>query len=124
VKENHFRAIGGSGLLIDLLKVRKPPLAIEVEVDSLAFLKELLGAPVNRVMLDNFSPAQVAEAIELIREFRRKHADFNPEIEVSGGINLDNVKQFALPGVDFISIGALTHSTPALDLSLEVGSGA
>jgi nicotinate-nucleotide pyrophosphorylase (carboxylating) len=121
VKENHFRAIGGSHALVDLLKAKKPPLAIEVEVDSLAFLKELLGTPVDRIMLDNFSPDQVTEAIQVITDFQSTHADFKPEIEVSGGMNLDTIRQFALPGVDFISIGALTHSAPALDLSLEVG---
>ena len=88
------------------------------------FLKELLGTPVDRIMLDNFSPDQVAEAVELITQYRAKHPGFKPEIEVSGGISLDTIRSFALPGVDFISIGALTHSAPALDLSLEVGKDA
>lgn len=122
IKENHFRAIGGSDALVGLLKTRKPPLAIEVEVDSLDFLKELLGTPVDRIMLDNFTPEQVTEAVALIAQYRAGHPVFKPEIEVSGGINLKTIKMFALPGVDFISIGALTHSAPALDLSLEVGS--
>ncbi|MEJ2721027.1 MAG: carboxylating nicotinate-nucleotide diphosphorylase [bacterium] len=121
VKENHFRAIGGGRAFIDILKTKKPPVAVEVEVDSLSFLRELLGSPVDRIMLDNFSPDEVAAAVRIIADHRLDHPGFRPEIEVSGGVNLENIRDFALAGVNFISIGALTHSARALDMSLEVG---
>ncbi|UCG53814.1 MAG: carboxylating nicotinate-nucleotide diphosphorylase [Candidatus Latescibacterota bacterium] len=120
VKENHFRAIGGSRTLIALLKKKRPPGLIEVEVDSLTFFRELLGAPVDRIMLDNFSPKEVSEAVGALNEYRGSHPEYQPALEVSGGIDLTNARNYAIKGVDYISIGALTHSAPALDLSLEV----
>ena len=123
VKDNHLQVLGGAGFR-DLLARRKPPADIEVEVDSLPALRSLLGAPVQRVMLDNFSPAGVEEAVRLISDYRRGHPDFTPAVEVSGGVDLGNVRDYAVTGVDFISIGALTHSAPSLDLSLEVAGDA
>jgi nicotinate-nucleotide pyrophosphorylase (carboxylating) len=122
VKENHVRVLGGPDALIARLnKVGKPAdQFVEVEVDSLEFLKKLLGAPVDRVMLDNFTPDQVREALTATAEFKRRHADARLEIEVSGGITLENVCDFAIEGVDYISVGALTHSAPGFSLSLEV----
>ena len=127
VKENHIRSLGGPTALIRYLKSgrggdggEKAEPFVEVEVDSLEFLKGLLGAPVNRVMLDNFTPEQVKEGLELVSKFKQKNPDKAIEIEISGGITLDNVAEYALPGVDFISVGALTHSAPAVPLSLEV----
>lgn len=126
VKENHIRSLGGGEALIRFLgaggageKKSGGPF-VEVEVDSVAFLKQLLGARVDRVMFDNFTPAQVEQGLELVRGFERAHPGASIEIEISGGITLDNVARYALPGVDFISVGALTHSAPAVPLSLEV----
>jgi nicotinate-nucleotide pyrophosphorylase (carboxylating) len=119
VKDNHIQVLGG-GRLRDVLASCAPPADVEVEVDSLAALRDLLGAPVQRLMLDNFSPGEVAEAVRLISAYRREHPVFAPAVEVSGGVDLSNVRDYAVPGVSFISIGALTHSAPALDLSLEV----
>jgi nicotinate-nucleotide pyrophosphorylase (carboxylating) len=122
VKENHIRAAGGIVALKTLLERSGLPadVEVEVEVDSIAMLREIVGARIDRVMLDNFSPAEVTEAVAMIAEHRRLHPDFSPSVEVSGGIHLDNVRDYAVPGVHYISIGALTHSPPALDLSLEV----
>jgi nicotinate-nucleotide pyrophosphorylase (carboxylating) len=122
VKENHVRAMGGPDALIARLEQvgRVPDRFVEVEVDSLEFLGKILGAPIDRVMLDNFSPDQVRSAVEVISEFRRNHPGFSVEVEVSGGITLDSVAEYAIEGVDFISVGALTHSAPALPMSLEV----
>lgn len=120
VKENHLRAVGGIPALRQILEKKKAPAEVEVEVDSIEFLRELLGAPVDRVMLDNFSALEVAEAVAVIAEYRRRHPGSSLTVEVSGGVDLDNVRDYAIPGVDYISIGALTHSPPALDLSLEV----
>lgn len=120
VKENHIRAVGGMEALLQHLHREKHSIGIEVEVDSLGFLKEILGAPIQRVMLDNFRPGEVEEAIRTIGAYKNSHPDFAVEVEVSGGIHLLNISQYAIPGVDFISIGALTHSAPALDMTIEV----
>jgi len=120
VKENHLRAIGSVSGLTELLDRNKPPAKVEVEVDSLEVLGELLGAPVDRIMLDNFAPGEVADAVRIVGEYRARHPEFMAAIEVSGGIDLENVRDYAITGVDYISIGTLTHSAPALDLSLEV----
>jgi len=125
VKENHVRILGGPAQLIARIESARAGEGIadqfiEVEVDSLDFLRKLLGAPVDRVMLDNFSPEQVKEALEVVAGFKRSHPDLRLEIEVSGGITLDNIADYAQEGVDFISVGALTHSAAAFPLSLEV----
>jgi len=124
VKENHLRTVGGVPALRDLLERKRPPADVEVEVDSIEFLRELLGAPVRRVMLDNFSSDDVADAVRIIAAYRRENPGYSIAVEVSGGVNLENVRAYAMPGVDYISIGALTHSARALDLSLEVKANA
>ena len=123
VKDNHLQIVGGPGLK-DLLQRKTAPVDIEVEVDSLASLRALLGAPVQRVMLDNFLPDEVSQAVRMILEYRRDHPGFAPAVEVSGGVDLSNIREYAIPGVDFISVGALTHSAAALDLTLEVDGDA
>ncbi len=70
VKENHFRAVGGARRFVEILGKKKPPLEIEVEVDSIDFLVELLGAPVDRIMLDNFTPGDVARAVSILSDYR------------------------------------------------------
>jgi nicotinate-nucleotide pyrophosphorylase (carboxylating) len=119
VKENHVRALGGEIALIERLKTahRDKGLTVEVEVDSIGFLKRLLGAPVDRVMLDNFTPAQVEVALTVITAVP---SSSRMDVEVSGGVTLDNIDGYAISGVDYISVGALTHSAPALAMSLEV----
>jgi len=119
IKENHVRALGGRDALLRRLRARPAGGFVEVEVDSLEFLDALLGAPVDRVMLDNFSPQQVRQAIARV-EAHTRAGGVRPEVEVSGGIRLDNVRDYAVRGVDFISVGALTHSAPAIAMSLEV----
>ncbi len=119
VKDNHLK-ICGTDVLRDVLSRVAPPAEVEVEVDSIEFLQSLLGARVDRVMLDNFSPQEVRAAVRSIADYRREHPEFSPRVEVSGGVVLSNVRDYAIPGVDFISVGALTHSAPALNMSLEV----
>ncbi len=86
-------------------------LPIEVEAETLADVAEALEAGVDRILLDNMSPAGVAEAVELVAG--------RVPLEASGGISLANVRAYAETGVDFISIGALTHSARSLHVSLE-----
>jgi nicotinate-nucleotide pyrophosphorylase (carboxylating) len=109
LKENHLRIAGGIGAAVAALRNGRP---IEVEAETLAEVAEALDAGVERILLDNMTPDQVARAVELVGG--------RAELEASGGISLTNVRAYAETGVDFISVGALTHSARSLDVSLEV----
>ena len=115
VKENHITAAGGLERVIERLGADRLAGA-EIEVRSPGELRMLRGSPPARVMLDNFAPEEVTEAIAEVSGWGEKR----PEIEVSGGVTLENVSRYARRGVDFLSIGSLTASAPALDLSLVV----
>jgi nicotinate-nucleotide pyrophosphorylase (carboxylating) len=120
VKDNHVRALGGPQALAGHLARAAHDQFIEVEVDSMDFLRKVAASGADRIMLDNFTPAQVAEALEHLRALRAAHKGLRIEIEVSGGITLETVREYAQPGVDFISVGAITHSAPAAPMSLSV----
>ena len=118
LKDNHIDYSGGLEKAIEkaarYVKEVKPGLKIEVETRSLDDVKRVIKAGkgiVFRIMLDNFTPEQVHEAVKLIGE------EF--ETEASGGINLDNIEAYAQTGVDFVSVGALIHQARSLDLSLK-----
>jgi nicotinate-nucleotide pyrophosphorylase (carboxylating) len=110
VKDNHVAAAGGTAEAIRL--ARRTGLPVEVEVETLDELDVALAERAECVLLDNMSPAQVAEAV-------RRTAG-RAVLEVSGGVTLATVAAYAASGVDRISVGALTHSAPALDISMEV----
>jgi len=110
IKDNHVAAAGGTAAAIRL--ARRSGLPVEVEVESLAELDVALAERAECVLLDNMSPAEVAEAVR--RTARRA------VLEVSGGVSLATIAAYAATGVDRISVGALTHSAPALDISMEV----
>jgi len=116
IKDNHIFAAGGISKAVKLCKEYNQEkgnnFKIEVEVKNLLELKEAIDAGVDRVMLDNFSLESIKDAVKLV--------DGRVEIEVSGGVNLDTVREIAECGVDYISVGALTHSAKALDISLEI----
>src|SRR5262245_27429318 len=131
VKDNHIRAAGGLTAAIDrIARTRQADLLLEVEVESADQLKEALRPEVDRILIDNRPVAEVKTAVAAVDAWCRKNAGDSPrrpatarrwpEIEVSGGINLDTVREYATTGVDYISVGAITHSAPALDLSLEI----
>lgn len=116
IKDNHIDFAGGITQAIDAankyLKQTKKKLPIEVETRNLDDVKKVLThGGVQRIMLDNYSPAQTLEAVKLING--------KLEVESSGGINESNIASYAKAGVDFISIGALTHHVKSLDLSLK-----
>lgn len=116
LKDNHIDYAGGIQVAIarvkDYLQEKNLPLKIEVEARSLEDVREILTAGgVDRIMLDNFSVPQTAEAVKIIGDAA--------ETEASGGITLINVRDYALCGVDYISIGALTHHISSLDMSLK-----
>ena len=108
IKENHIKAAGSLGQAVKLTRDYAPHGAkIEVETESLNEVKEALDANAEIIMLDNMSPKQIRQAIALINKAAI--------VEISGGVNLDTIASYALPGVDVISVGAITHSAPAAD---------
>ena len=118
LKDNHIDYCGGIEKAIEkaaeYVRTVKPRLKIEVETRSMGDVKKVIAigkGKVFRIMLDNFQPSQIKEAVELIKE------DF--ETEASGGINLDNIEEYAKTGVDYVSVGALIHQAKSLDLSLK-----
>lgn len=113
IKDNHVAAAGSIGRAVAAARRAAPHVArVEVEAGSLVQVRAGLRAGADVILLDNLSPARVAQAVRLIAG--------RALVEVSGGITLANIRDYALPGVDVISVGALTHSAPAADLSLEV----
>ena len=112
IKDNHIEAAGGITAAVERVRARATGLAIEVEVTSLEQFAEALALNVERIMLDNMDLATMRAAVQ--------RAAGRVEIEASGGINLRSVAEVAATGVDYISVGALTHSVAALDVSLEI----
>lgn len=118
IKDNHIAACGSVAESIRRAREKAPhTLRIEVEVDTFEQLEEALQAGVDVVLLDNMSPAEVARAVALAHERQVL-------VEVSGGITLETVRAYAETGADIISVGALTHSAPAVDFGVDfVSSG-
>lgn len=112
IKDNHIAAAGG--VIAAFSKVRKvfPDALIEIEVDSLEQLREVASQSPDLVLLDNMSPDQCREAVTFV--------DGRFKLEASGGITLENARAYAESGVDYLAIGALTHSAPVLDIGLDM----
>jgi nicotinate-nucleotide pyrophosphorylase (carboxylating) len=110
IKENHAAAAGGVGEAVRKARAAAPRLPLEVECRTLAEVDEALAAGAPRILLDNMTAAQLRAAV--------LHVAGRAELEASGGVTLQGIREIADTGVDFISVGALTHSAPALDLSL------
>jgi nicotinate-nucleotide pyrophosphorylase (carboxylating) len=110
IKDNHLR---GAGSIADAVaRARATGLPVEVECDTLAQVGEALDAAADRILLDNMTTDELREAVVLTAG--------RAELEASGGVTLDTVRAVAETGVDYVSVGALTHSARALDVSLEV----
>ena len=113
IKDNHIAAAGSLTKAVQLCRVAAPHAAkIEVEAKTLAEVREACRAGAGVILLDNMTPAQVRAAVMIIAG--------RAIVEVSGGVRYETLRDYALPGVDVISIGALTHSAPAADLSLDI----
>jgi nicotinate-nucleotide pyrophosphorylase (carboxylating) len=112
IKDNHKRLAGSVRQASAQALQNANGLPVEVEVENLAELDEALGAGVPRILLDNFTTYDIREAV--------KRVAARAKLEVSGGVTLDRVPELATTGADFVSIGALTHSAPAADLSFEL----
>jgi nicotinate-nucleotide pyrophosphorylase (carboxylating) len=113
IKENHVALAGGVGEAIRRAREAHPETAVEVECRDLTEVREALDGGANRLLLDNMGPVELREAVSVARG-----SGDGPELEASGGITMANVAEIAATGVDYISVGALTHSAPALDLSM------
>lgn len=111
IKENHIKACGSVANAISLARSAQKNMLVEIEVENLQELSEALAAQPDRILLDNFSLDMLHKAVAMNQP---KHC----ELEVSGGVNLDNIAELAASGVDFISVGAITKSVQAIDLSL------
>ena len=112
VKENHLRVAGGIAAAVAILRERADGYALEVEAETLEQVDEALAAGVERILLDNMTPDEVARAVALVAG--------RAQLEASGGVSLATVRAYAETGVDFISVGALTHGARSLHVSLEV----
>ncbi len=113
IKDNHIKAVGGVREAIKRVRVKIPhTLKIEIEVKDLDGVKEALDGGADIIMLDNMSIEEIKEAVRIV--------DKRVPLEVSGNVNLENIVEIAKTGVDFISIGALTHSSRGVDISLEI----
>jgi len=114
IKENHILAAGGIGEAVQAARFHSPELMIEVEVENLDELQLALDANVERIMLDNFDLALLAEAVKITH----KKQNLKTELEASGNVTLQTIRAIAETGVDYISTGALTKDIKALDLSM------
>lgn len=119
IKDNHIAAAGGITAAVQAVRAQNDlGLAVEVETGTLDEVREALAAGVDRIMFDNMTPELMRQAVELVHA----HGEGRPETEASGGITLETIRAYAETGVDFISVGALTHSAPSLDLSLRLSA--
>jgi len=113
IKDNHIAAGGGIRMAVDAARKRIHHLVkIEVEVTNMVELAEALSAGADVIMLDNMTPDQIRKAV--------KEINSRALVEVSGGVNLENIRRLAQAGVDFISVGALTHSAKSVDMSMKI----
>lgn len=112
IKDNHIAAVGGITQAVRAIRSQFPDLLIEVEIDRIDQLEEAITSGVAEVLLDNMTPEQCAQAVA-INGGRVK-------LEASGGITLETVRSYAEAGVDFIAVGAITHSAPILDIGLDI----
>jgi nicotinate-nucleotide pyrophosphorylase (carboxylating) len=113
IKNNHLRLVGGIRAAVETAKRHRPAgYHIEVEVTSLAQLEEALECGADGVLLDNMTPVEVRQCVE--------RAAGHMRLEVSGGIDATNIRAYAETGVDYISVGAVTHSAPAVDINFRI----
>ena len=116
IKDNHIKGAGGIEAAVSAARAQIPhTMKIEVEVESFEQLHEALDAGADIIMLDNMKPAAMKQAVAIVKS-RAPHI----VVEASGSVTLDTIKEIALSGVDVISVGRLTYSVQALDISLDL----
>ena len=112
IKDNHVVAAGGVTQAFNAVRERFPGVPLEIEVDSLEQLSDVLDAGADLVLLDNFTPGQMREAVALTRG--------RAKLEASGGLTLENAVDLATTGVDYVAVGALTHSVKVMDIGADL----
>jgi nicotinate-nucleotide pyrophosphorylase (carboxylating) len=112
VKDNHVAAAGGVVAAFEAVRTKHPDLELEVEVDTVEQAREVIDAGADLVLLDNMDPADMRLVVE--------YAHGRARLEASGGLRLDNAGEVAGTGVDYLAVGALTHSAPVLDIGLDI----
>jgi nicotinate-nucleotide pyrophosphorylase (carboxylating) len=112
IKDNHIRLAGGVAAAIDRARAYRPGLPVEIEAETLDQVDEAIGAGAETILVDNMPTDRIREAVALARG--------RAKIEVSGGVTLERIDELAATGADFVSVGALTHSAPAVDISFEI----
>jgi nicotinate-nucleotide pyrophosphorylase (carboxylating) len=115
IKDNHIAAAGGVTAAFRAVLAAAPGMVVEVECDTLDQVGEALAAGAALILLDNMSLDQIRSAVAMARAYPAA------KLEASGGLRLENAREVASAGVHYLSVGALTHSSPALDLALDVG---
>jgi nicotinate-nucleotide pyrophosphorylase (carboxylating) len=121
IKDNHLAFAGGVRVAVERARKETPGSPnLELEVSTPDQLREALELRVSHILLDNMTPRQVRRSVELIR---KRHGGKGVIVECSGGISLRSVRSYAEAGADWISVGALTHSAPAVDISFEIDPG-
>ncbi len=115
IKDNHIEIAGSITDAVRAARKKRKRAFVEVEVKTFEELDEALSVKANRIMLDNMTPDQLSKAVEIVRASER-----DTEIEASGGIDLFNIAAYKDCGVDFISVGAITHSAPAIDIAMKL----
>jgi nicotinate-nucleotide pyrophosphorylase (carboxylating) len=116
IKDNHVAAAGSVTRAYQAVHGRFPGLRVQIECDTLAQVEEALAAGATSILLDNMSPAEMTQAVRLTAG--------RAELEASGGLTVDRARDVAVTGVDYLAVGALTHSAPALDIGLDFHSSA
>jgi nicotinate-nucleotide pyrophosphorylase (carboxylating) len=112
IKDNHVRLAGGVGPAIERVRARRPRMPIEVEAQDLQQARDAIAAGADIVLADNMSLDEIRETVRL--------AAGHAKVEISGGVTLERIKELAATGADYVSVGALTHSAPAVDISFEI----
>jgi nicotinate-nucleotide pyrophosphorylase (carboxylating) len=112
IKDNHIRLAGGVGAAVARTRARWPDAPIEIEAETLAQVDEALAAAVETILVDNMSTDDIRRAVARVNN--------RAAIEISGGVTLERIPELAATGARFVSVGALTHSAPAIDISFEI----
>ncbi len=112
IKDNHIRLAGGVPAAIARARAHRPGLAVEIEAETIGEVEEALVAGAEIILVDNMSTERIRDAVALARH--------RAKIEISGGVTLERIPELAATGADFVSVGALTHSAPAIDISFEI----
>src|SRR5262249_8807304 len=112
IKDNHIVLSGGIGPAVEKVRAHHPDLSVEVEADTLAQVDEALAAGADTILVDNMSTPDICDAV--------RRAGGRAKIEISGGVTLDRIPELAATGANYVSVGALTHSAPAIDISFDI----